>query len=220
MGQIVMVMGESGTGKTASLRNFKKGEVFVFETAGKPLPFKNDWGGYIVNRYNYQQIERTLLKASQNKDNKCKTYVIDDSQYLMAFQAFAKAKERGYDKFTDMACDFKNLLDFCQMQLPDDYIVYLLHHSTTDDTGFQRAKTIGKMLDSQLVVEGMFTTVLLTEVEQGHYSFITHNIDGLSTVKTPIGMFKEDKIDNDLAYVDRTIREYYDIQTPKKEEKK
>ena len=234
MAQIVMILGESGSGKTASLRNFKTGEAFVFEVAGKPLPFKCPWAGkYVMNRPSYKQIEETMLRAAQNKDNETRAFVIDDSQYLMAFESFASVNETGFGKFTRMACNFKNLIDFCNMRLPDDFIVYFLHHTQTDDYGVKRAKTIGKMLDSQLTVEGMFTTVLTAGVEQGRYFFLTHNLDGTTTTKSPIGMFDKDEIDNDLSYVDKTIRDYYGIkkaevqkaevqkaEEPKKEESK
>lgn len=218
MGMPIMVLGESGSGKTASLRNFNKGEVFVFEVAGKELPFKNDWGNFVFQRPNYAKIKEVMLKASQVKDNKVKTFVIDDSQYLMVFENFANSKITGYGKFTDLAVNFKDLIDFVITQLPKDYTVYFLHHTTTDDnTGFVHAKTIGKMLDNQLTVEGMFTVVLKTDVSQGTYSFVTHNLDGMSTTKTPIGMFAEDKIDNDLKVVDATIRAYYDWDGQKEE---
>lgn len=211
MGMAVMVLGESGSGKTASLRNFKAGEVFVFNVAGKPMPFKCDWAKTFVQQNStYESIQSALAKAAANKDNKCKTFVIDDSQYLMVFESFSKAKIVGYGKFTDIAVNFESLIRFIIKELPDDFTVYFLHHTQTDDnTGFQHAKTIGKMLDSQLTVEGLFPVVLMTNVSQGKHTFITNNTDDMSTVKSPIGMFADLEIDNDLKLVDETIRNYY-----------
>jgi hypothetical protein len=216
-----MIMGASGSGKTASLRGFKDGDVFVFNVASKELPFKCDWREkkYVYDKPSYDDIERVMLKASESKDNKCKAFVIDDSQYLMAFESFEKAKIVGYGKFTDIAVNFYHLLDFVQNRLPRDYIVYFLHHTQVDDeTGFKHVKTIGKMLDNQLTVEGMFSIVLLTDVTQGKHTFITNNNDGLSTAKSPIGMFDEEKVDNDLQKVDDTIRKFYGLKEKAKNE--
>jgi hypothetical protein len=210
MGMTVMLMGASGSGKSSSLRNFKQGEVYVFEVAKQELPFKCDWNKTNVF-YNatYDDIKRVLSKAAANKDNTIKIYVIDDSQYLMVFDAFRRAKETGYGKYTDFAVDFESLVRFIQEQLPSDFIVYFLHHTEKEDDGSVRAKTIGKMLDTQLCVEGLFSIVLLTKVEHGVYTIITKNDDGMSTAKSPIGMFEKSEIPNDLKAVDGTIREYY-----------
>lgn len=209
MAMPILVIGESGSGKTASLRNFKKGEVYVFEVAGKELPFRNDFGKYVAQRATYDSIKKIMLQAAQ-ANTKCKTWVIDDSQYLMAFESFQRAKETGYSKNVDLARNFKDIIDFVITSVPRDWTVYFLHHISVDEnTGVKHAKTLGKMLDNQLTVEGMFTMVLMTNVIQGRYTFVTHNIDGLSTVKTPIGMFKDNEIDNDLAAVDKVVREYY-----------
>jgi len=217
MGMIVGVMGESGSGKSASLRNFKKGEIFIFNVSGKKLPFRNDWDKYILQNATYDRIKSTLKKAALNKENKIRSFVIDDSQYLMAFEAFAHAQETGYAKFTNMAKNFQELLKFIREDLPEDYIVYLLHHTEIDAMGRLKFKTLGKMLDEKLTVEGLMEIVLLTRVEEGVHKFMTNNRDGESTVKTPMGMFKDVLIDNDLKLVDNTIREYYNIKL--KEEK-
>jgi len=136
MAETVLVLGASGSGKTTSLRNFKSGEVLVFETAGKRLPFKNNWGEkYVQNNLDYDGIKHVLERAKQNKDNAIKTYIIDDSQYLMVFDEFGRANQNGYDKFTKMAVSFYNLLRYIGTELPSDWTVYLLSHTDVDENG-------------------------------------------------------------------------------------
>lgn len=201
MGLPVLVLGESGSGKTASLRNFEPDEVSIFNVAGKPLPFRKKLPS--VKTSDYSVIEAGLKKSKK------KTFVIDDSQYLLVFESFDKVKETGYGKFTDMALNFKALISFVIDEMPDDVIVYFLHHIETTDTGKIKAKTIGKMLDNQLTVEGLFSIVLLTEINAQNHYFITQS-DGYTTAKSPMEMF-DLKIDNDLKFVDSKIREYYEL---------
>lgn len=202
MGIAVLVMGESGSGKSASLRNFKKGEIGVFNVANKPLPFRNKLS--CLPNADYQIIHYELSNP------RLKAYVVDDSQYLLAFEFFDRAKEKGYDKFTDMAQRFSNLIRFINQETPPDVIVYFLHHIETDNNGRYKAKTIGKMLDEKLTVEGLFSIVLLCESSKDKHYFVTQS-DGRSTAKTPMGMFDALEIDNDLKMVDDTIREYYGL---------
>ncbi len=201
MGIPVLILGESGSGKSCSLRNFEKDEVVIYNIAGKPLPFKKQLNK--ADNVTYTQIKNNMAKGN------FKTYVIDDSQYLMAFEMFDRAKELGYNKFTDVALNFRGLVDYVIKNLPNDVIVYFLHHTETTDTGKIKAKTSGKMLDNQLTLEGLFSIVLLCKTDgQDHY-FETQS-DGYSTCKSPMGMF-DLKIDNDLKMVDETIREYYEL---------
>ena len=144
------------------------------------------------------------------KKAEAKTLVIDDSQYLMAFDSFDRAKETGYSKFTTMAVNFEQLIDFCINDLPEDKIVYFLHHTETTDDGRTKAKTIGKMLDNQLTIEGLFAIVLYCVTDGKTHHFITQS-DGYTTAKSPMDMF-ELSIDNDLKMVDQTIREYYNFK--------
>lgn len=211
MGLPVLVMGESGSGKTASLRNFKNNEVFIINVAGKELSFRNKEGLKRVDTSDYAKIKAILLKASSSSDNTIKSFVIDDTQYLMAFESFARAKETGFTKNVDLAVHFKDLISFVISSLPRDFIVYFLHHVERTDDGHIKAKTLGKMLDSQLTVEGLFTNVIMSTVSNNKYEFLVHDKDGVSTVKTPIGMFDVDKIDNDLTLVDLALREYYEF---------
>lgn len=211
MGIPVMIMGESGSGKSTSLRNFKKEEVGVMNIAGKPLPFRTDIVPYNINKVAKEKGKDrySLIKNAITKSN-VKSIVIDDSQYLLAFESFDKAKDVGYGKFTDMAVNFKKLIEFCIDDTPEDKIIYFLHHCETTDLGKVKAKTIGKMLDSQLTVEGLFSIVLLCTTDGQAHKFITQS-DGTTTAKSPMDMF-EREIDNDLKFVDEQIREYYNIK--------
>lgn len=205
MGQAILIVGESGTGKSASLRNFQRGEVTYFNVAGKPLPFKG--------RFAYEHIGDSYRKIKQGlKELQTPVAVIDDCQYLMANEYMRRSDERGYDKFTEIAKNFWELITMVS-ELPYDKTVYFLSHIETDATGKEKIKTIGKMLDEKITVEGLFTIVLKTKVQDGKYSFSTQN-NGNDTVKSPIGMFPANEIDNDLKAVDDAVRAYYELETP------
>lgn len=210
MGMAVFVIGFSGSGKSASLRNFQPDEVGVFSVAGKRLPFQSDLK--VAMNSNYQTIEASL------KRNGLRSYVIDDNQYLLAFDSFRRAKETSYQKFTDYAVSFYQLLDTIKQTDPDT-IVYLLHHAEETDRGMIKAKTIGKMLDNQLVLEGLCEIVLYAETDGKKYQFLTQS-NGFTTAKSPMGMFPLE-IPNDLKAVDSRIREFYHMKpTVDKEETK
>lgn len=206
MGIPVLLLGESGSGKSASLRNFGPEEVGIFNVASKPLPFRKKLK--VANNATYNMITKSLSVPS------LKTYVIDDSQYLLAFEFFDRAKETGYQKFTDIALNFRNLIQFVITQTPPDVIVYFLHHLERSDDGHTKAKTIGKMLDEKLTVEGLFSIVLMAQTDGKDHWFLTQN-DGYNTVKAPMEMFADAKIDNDLKMVDQTIRSYYEMEDAK-----
>lgn len=201
MGIPVLILGESGSGKSTSLRNFEPDEIGIFNVASKPLPFRKALP--CMNGATYNKIKNILGKAG------LKTYAIDDSQYLMSFESFDRAKEKGYDKFTDMAVNFRELIKFVVEQTPRDCIVYFLHHTELATDGTIKVKTIGKMLDSQLTVEGLFSIVLLCRAGKEKHYFQTQS-EGVSTAKSPMEMF-EPEIDNDLKMVDTTIREYWGL---------
>ena len=201
MGIPVLILGESGSGKSASLRNFKPDEIGVINVNGKPFPFRNQLRS--ISTDNYQKITNILNKTES------KTIIIDDSQYLMVNEFMRMAKLNGYQKFTEIALNFWNLINTVTA-LPDDRIVYFLHHIDTTDDGVQRIKTVGKLLNEKITLEGMFTIVMKTSVHDGRYYFTTQN-SGYDTVKTPIGLFDSEEIDNDLKAVDTAIRKYYEI---------
>jgi hypothetical protein len=207
----VLAIGESGSGKSSAMRNFEPEEIGVFEVASKPLPFRKQLP--VIKPATYDVIYRSWERAKQ-KDAVRPVYVIDDSQYLMTFEAFGRAKETGYGKFTDFALNFYNLIQYVINSLPDDTIVYFLHHLERTDTGIIKAKTLGKMLDSQLTLEGLFSIVLYCQTDGTDHWFTTQS-DGYTTAKSPMEMFPA-RIDNDLKAVDTAIREYYNITTEEK----
>ena len=207
MATAVLIMGESGSGKSASLRNFAPNDISVFNVTTKPLPFKQGKTKIPkIDNATYADIANAL--ANPNK----RAYVIDDAGYLLSFEMFKRANETGYSKFTDMAKNFFDMLDFINTKLPNDIIVYITMH-TEDDSEMHKtkAKTIGKMLDQNLKIEGLFSIVLRAVQTEDGYKFVTRD-DMVSTAKSPIGMWEEDMIDNDLKEVDRVIREYYDMK--------
>ena len=201
MAVLVMIYGQSGTGKSTSLRNFTNDEVAVINVSGKPLPFRSKLTTYDTD--SYTKISSALGKIER------KSIVIDDATYLMVNEFMRTAKVAGYQKYTDMAVNFNSLVAQAS-QLASDKIVYFLGHSDLKDDGTEHFKTIGKMLDNYVTVEGKFTIVLKTVVQDGKYYFSTHN-SGQDTVKSPLGMFADNYVDNDLKAVDTIIREYYGI---------
>lgn len=205
MGIAVLVLGESGSGKSTSMRNFSENDIRILNVASKPLPFRN------VNKL--KKADKTTYDMIKGAVSSGQTlsYVVDDAQYLMAFESFDKANETGYAKFTTMAKNYQEMLRYIQENTSPDTIVYVMQHIDTDDNGKVKAKTLGKMLDQQLTVEGLFTIVLLCKADEKRHYFITQS-DGTNPCKSPMGMFDEVEIDNDLKMVDDTIREYYGLK--------
>ncbi len=204
MAQKVLVLGDSGTGKSASMRNFNADEVFVINSAGKPLPFRSHFETVTPS---FNSLTKDIKKALKSTNKK--VIVIDDVQYILSFPMMRRIKESGWDKWNDIQGDFFNIIQACD-DLPDDVIVYFLSHLQRTDDGHEKIKTVGKMLDEKITIEGLFTVVLKTIVSDGKYYFQTQN-SGMDTVKSPIGMFETFAIDNDLKYVDTKIRNYYEI---------
>lgn len=212
----VLIMGRSGSGKTYSLKNFKANEIGVISVEKGRLPFKSDIKVAKIPKYgadnskpeSYATINRAkyswLMRAIETA--KCKSIAIDDSQYLLVNELFDRSAEKGYDKFVQMAANFRNLIHFINELDQEDKIVYFLHHTETDSDGREKCKTIGKMLDEKLTVEGCFDIVLYC---QDHKFFTQSN--GQSTAKSPEGMF-DLEIPNDLKAVDTAIREYYGME--------
>lgn len=214
MGVAVLILGESGSGKSASMRNFNSEDVRVLNVASKPFPFRNVNKLKKANKATYAMIKGAVSSGQSL------SYVIDDAQYLMAFESFEKANETGYTKFTLMAKNYEEMLRYIQEDTSPDTIVYIMQHIDTDENGKVKAKTLGKMLDQQLTIEGLFTIVLLTKADEKRHYFVTQS-DGTNPCKSPMGMFDDIEIDNDLKIVDDTIREYYGLKSqPKAKESK
>lgn len=199
----VLILGQSGTGKSYSMKNFDENEVCLISVQKALLPFRKKFTETVVTD-KYSEIIDTM------KATKKKVIVIDDTQYLMCNEFMRRATEKGYDKFTEIAQNFWSLVVQEVNSLPADVIVYLLCHTATDENGVEKMKTIGKLVDEKITPEGLFTIVLKTAVSDGNYAFITQN-NGRDTVKSPEGMFSTYAINNDLKYVDEKIRNYYEL---------
>jgi len=205
-----IIIGESGTGKSTSFRNFDKSECLLIQTLKKPLPFKNNWtpvgteGGNIVVTDSPEQMMKVM------EGTKKKVIIIDDFQYMIAHEFLKRSAEIGFTKFTEMALHCHQVMVKAGQLEDDDKRVYFLSHSETNEDGRTKFKTIGKLLDEKIVVEGMVSIVLKTFVEEGNFFFSTKN-SGSDTVKTPMDMFEESRIPNDLKLVDQSICSYWNI---------
>ena len=204
----VLLIGKSGSGKSASLRNFKKEEVAIANVLGKPLPFKSNLDAPKVDDYNI------ILKAIQNTDKK--VIVIDDANYLITNEFMNKSSVKGFDKYNEMGNNFFNLINGIK-NIEGGKTVYLIMHEDTDDEGNVKPKTIGKLLDDKVNIQGMFTICLRSMFDNGNYIFRLKT-NGQDCVKTPIGLFEEEQMENDLKLVDEKIREYYELDKEEKNE--
>ena len=220
MSYATLVLGESGTGKTCSLRNLDPNDVLLIQPVRKPLPFRSKgWREFQANTIgDIKNAKGSILVCSDAKKicvamrhTTKPIVVLDDWQYLLASQFMARRNERGFDKFTDIGGAGFDVAQ-CASELAHNQRVYILAHTHTDEQGQIRIKTLGKLLDDKVVVEGMFTTVLRTHVDPGanKYVFTTQN-NGHDTVKSPMGLFEANEIENDLAMVDALICDYYGI---------
>ena len=207
MGIGCLILGHSGSGKSTSMRNCTSDRFGVINVQGKPLPFKTELQPY--NTDSYEDIFKALMSS------KVPSIVIDDSQYLMSHEYMYRAKETGYQKFTDIGTHFFQLLELIK-KLPNDKIVYLMHHIDRDEYGNEKAKSVGKMVDQYIVIEGCFSIVLKAVASNKGYCFRTRTT-GQDSVKTPMDMFSSEEIDNDLVIVDDAIRDFYGIKINKED---
>lgn len=208
MSVATLILGESGTGKTTSLRNLDPQKTILIQSVSKLLPFKADaWQGSAFTAKNYQEALYWLDVAKKREQRKI--VVIDDFQYFLAIPFMRRRQEGGWQKWTDFAGIGFDLFDKA-LNLRDDQRVYILGHTQTNDYGQTKIKTLGKMLDEKLILEGLVTITLRTVVQDGKYMFSTKN-NGFDTVKSPIGLFSDTLIENDLKAIDDRICEFYRI---------
>lgn len=212
MAEKILLIGKSGSGKSSSLRNLDPKETAVLKCVNKRLPFKK---GDTTFKSMYvktpMEIANTVGQILQKAPH-IKNIIIDDLFYLSSFENFRRVSEKGFTKFTEIA---KNTFDI--LTLPDNIdrdeltFIFITHSETNPNTLETDVKTIGKMLDSQLGIAGLFTVVIEAQAStsEGQYKFKVHNTEGESVVKTPMDMFDEDYIDNDLNIVLKAIKEYY-----------
>lgn len=204
MAIVTFILGHSGSGKSYALRNLDPKQTALFNTVGKPLPFRGSIPGMVTD--DAARICAALPKI------KSPVIIIDDFQYIMANEYMRRSHEKGFDKFTDIGRNAWNILN-AAASLPPEKRVYILSHTQEDENGRTKIKTIGKLLDEKITPEGMVTIVLKAIVQDGKHHFTTQN-SGQDTVKSPAGMFDSLLIDNDLAAVDSAICAYYGITQP------
>ena len=217
MSKKILILGRSGSGKSTSMRNFKKGEVGVISCIGKELPFRTDIPIF-TPKFTQETMNKYPSTLGAIRKAKAKVLVVDDANYLLTTEFTGTAGEKGYEKWSRMALNFVQLINEID-ELDDDITVYIMMHYELDADGYERPMTVGKLLNEKICVEGLFTTVLKAIYENGEYKFQTRKRNEAECVKTPLGMFETDTIDNDLRMVDKTIREYYGMTMPYKEEK-
>lgn len=208
MAQKILIMGESGTGKSTSLRNLDPEITAVVNPVGKPLPFKSSNGKFTMLNNETKSSNITAWMKGQAKAGK-KILIVDDFQYLLSIPYMNRIHEGGWDKWNDFGDDYFKLIDVCA-DLPADVRVYYLSHCETLENGITTIKLIGKLLREKITIEGLFTIVLRTSVIDQKYFFLTQN-SGKDTVKSPMGMFSEYAVENDLAYIDDKVCNYYEI---------
>lgn len=200
MGKVVLLIGESGAGKSASLRNFDPNEVAIFNVSEKPMPFRKKLPMCMTSDMGF--ITAEIKKNARN------CYVVDDAGLAMTFYLFGKVNDKGYEKFTSVAKGFYDMVQAAIRDTSDDTITYFtMHIERSDDGSKVKAKTAGKMIDSQLTLESLFSIVLYCVTDGKRHYFVTQS-DGVTTAKSPMEMFPLE-IDNDLKAVDTAIREYY-----------
>lgn len=202
----VIIMGRSGTGKSTSMRNFKDGEIGLINVMGKPMPFRGHIKSVVTTDYN------TVVQAIQNA--KVRSIIIDDAGYLITDMFMTRHASAGkgngvYSLYNDIGDSFYGLVKFIAHMPDPDKIVYIILHEDTDDFGNSKIKTIGKLLDEKVTIEGMVSVLLRSTYADGQYLFQTN---GAGIVKSPDGMFDDEYIPNDLALVDRTIRSYWGLK--------
>lgn len=214
MGEAILVYGKSGSGKSRSLLNFGEEEILLVNTIGKRLPFRKSFK-FTCKTDDPERIKNAL------KAMPVKTAVIDDAGYQMtnAFMRGHSSPKKGsssFDLYNDIADSFWGLLNFIKTELEDDVLVYILMHEDTSDYGETRLRTIGKLLNEKVCIEGMATVCLRCMVDGEKHVFKTQS-DGLDISKSPEGMFDR-TIENDLKMVDTKIREYWGLSNPGKDE--
>jgi energy-coupling factor transporter ATP-binding protein EcfA2 len=210
MSVATMILGESGSGKSTSLRGMDPASTLLIQAVKKPLPFKAKEWRHINDGGNVYVSDRSDVIIRAMHKTKRPIIVLDDFQYVLANEFMRRNDEKSYDKFNDIGRHAWDIL-MAASSLPDNVRVYILGHTQTDDNGRTKAKTVGKMLDDKITVEGLFSIVLKTVVQNGNYLFSTRN-NGSDTTKAPLGMFDDELIENDLSKVDSAIYNYYELK--------
>jgi len=218
MSNTVLIIGQSGSGKSTSLRNLDPKSTFIINVLDKPLPFRgfkqsykpftkeNKLGNYYTT-HDWSMVVRCIHMINKERPD-ITTLVIDDWQYILSYEFIKRASERGFDKFSDLANHGWSTMNACTTGTRPSLTIFILAHSDTDQNGRCKLKTIGKMLDEKITLEGLFTTVLHSRIVDGQYLFQTQD-DGDFLAKSPIGMFDEFLVPNDLLTVKKAVETYF-----------
>lgn len=218
MSNTVLIIGQSGTGKSSSIRTLNPKSTFIISVLDKPLPFKKARTSYTLlksgddkegNYYisdNWQNIIKCIQFVDKQRDD-ITTLIIDDVQYLMANEYMRRALEKGFDRFSEIAQHFWLVIN-ALLNTRRDLTCFALSHSDLDSHGVAKCKTIGKMLDEKITIEGMFTVLLHARVVDGQYVFQTQ-FDGEHLAKSPIDMFEDALVPNDLKIIKQQVESYY-----------
>lgn len=203
----VLILGESGTGKSLSFRDLDPANTLLIQAIRKPLPFKREGWKYFTPevRGNIFVTDRASEIITLMQNTKRKIIIVDDYQYILSNELLRRFREKSYDKFSEIGYNGWNLINVMSTLAPD-VRVYVMAHTMMGDDGITKIKTPGKLLETYSV-EGMFSIVLRTNILDGEYRFATKNSGG-DTVKAPPGMFPTDFIPNDLTVVDKAIVDF------------
>lgn len=222
MSNTVLIIGNSGTGKSTSIRTLPPEETFIINVLDKPLPFRGANKKYLKVTKDFPEGNcyasdkaHLILRAIESVDlhrPEIKYLVLDDFGYVIVNDFMSKALMKGYDKFNEMAVSAHRVLDRCRT-LRSDLFCFIMMHTDMKEDGVIKPKTIGKMLDDKVVIEGMYTHVLHSIVADGEYNFLT-NHDGVHMAKMPMDMFKDALVPNDLKMIADTMRDFYDADVP------
>lgn len=219
--KLIGIVGETSTGKSTSIKHLNPDETYIINVAKKELPFKGSEKMYNTERKNYKEVDDAneitrLLRTISDKALHIKNIIIEDSNYIMGFNMVAKATETGFTKFSLMAKDMVDLFRQARMLRDDIVVFYFTHPEVIEDAGEiigYKMKTAGKLIDNQVLLEGLLTVCLYTLVEEqkdgtSSYNFVTNRYRKLPA-KSPAGMFEEVKIPNNLQTVLDKVKEYY-----------
>jgi hypothetical protein len=212
MSNVILIIGESGTGKSSSIRTLNPAETFIINVLNKPLPFRGYKKQYNVDNKNYLESDKyseiiSYIIAINERRPDIKSIIIDDFSFLMNNEFMRRCREKSFDKFVDMGSNMFEIMDLCQ-KLKSDIDCFITCHTEKDHAGIIKPKTVGKMTSDYVGLAERVSIVLHTQIIDRQYKFLTQN-DGISMAKSPMGMFDELQINNDLNFVKESIKNYF-----------
>ncbi len=212
MSNLIVILGESGTGKSTSMRHLKPEETFVINVLNKPLPFRGYKNIYNEDKSNYLESDNyakiiAYLKAINERRPEIKTIIIDDFSFLMNNEFMRRCREKQFDKFTEMGANMFAIMEACK-DFRSDLYCFLMCHTEKDHAGNIKPKTVGKMTGDYVGIAERVSIVLHTQIIDRQYKFLTQN-DGVCMAKSPMGLFDDLYIENDLQFVKEKMNDYF-----------